>query len=571
MEELASSDDELLREHAAWALERLAARPGAHALDAELFRELSCARGDRACAAPRARARPPRRAARGSRSRATRRRRRAISPSAPPSASLRAPRSIRSGRSPACRAPAPSGRRGAACGSKPSRGSNFSFGSFALRIRSSRNERSPSLVRSHVWTYQFGSAARTCTARRAASTARSRPPSGTRSRRAAARACRGRARDEVVLLGRRRAAPGVRASSNCAERLLELLADARRAGVCASAAIIGPTYSSASRIARASSGVRRGAARNVSPHSSLSTWTEPSCELRVDRVAAAAEVDEVEQREVLLELVGRDRREALEQLRRRDLGVALLAARGEEVGEQRLQDARTARAPRPGGALDCSVAARAPAPRAPVSAALPSCRSRTRRSAVATSRCSSSGSSGTARPSWRSTHEASWGMRRVLGDEDAVLEPARRAVRAPHPPGRVAAHLDPRLADDVADLPRRPAAVQLDVEVGGRAEVALAPRRELDVAADARDAERADVVAVEVVPDDVPDAVVGHQRVRVERPLALLVARDRPVLELHRPLLRDRALELRQPPRHLGGVVGIEHLDAPRGLASAPR
>ena len=43
-------------------------------------------------------------------------------------------------------------------GSKPSRGSKRSSVSVALRIRSSRNERSAPLVRSHVWTYQCGSA-----------------------------------------------------------------------------------------------------------------------------------------------------------------------------------------------------------------------------------------------------------------------------------------------------------------------------------------------------------------------------------------------------------------------------
>ena len=61
-----------------------------------------------------------------------------------------------------------------------------------------------------------------------------------------------------------------------AERLLELAADAveRRSRV--SAAISGPTNSSASRIARASSGVSRGGARKVSPKSSLSTRTCPS-------------------------------------------------------------------------------------------------------------------------------------------------------------------------------------------------------------------------------------------------------------------------------------------------------
>src|SRR4051812_26088038 len=86
------------------------------------------------------------------------------------------------------------------------------------------------------------------------------------------------------------------------------------------------------------------------------------------------------------------------------------------------------------------------------------------------------------------------GYRGVLGDENVVLERPGRAVGAPNPPGRVAAHLDPRRAGGVADLPRRAAAVLVDIEVARRAEVALAARRELDVAADARDAERADVL-----------------------------------------------------------------------------
>ena len=46
----------------------------------------------------------------------------------------------------------------------------------------------------------------------------------------------------------------------------------------------------------------------------------------------------------------------------------------------------------------------------------------------------------------------------------------------------------------------------------------------------------------------------------------MVVARDRPVVELHRALLRDRALELRQPARHLHRVVRVEHLDAERRL-----
>ena len=82
----------------------------------------------------------------------------------------------------------------------------------------------------------------------------------------------------------------------------------------------------------------------------------------------------------------------------------------------------------------------------------------------------------------------------------------------------------------------------------------------------ARDAERADVVVVEIVADHVPGAAVAAERVGVERPLARLVAPRRPVAELDRPLLRDRRLELREPARHLRRVVGIAHLDARRRL-----
>ena len=55
---------------------------------------------------------------------------------------------------------------------------------------------------------------------------------------------------------------------------------------------------------------------------------------------------------MLLELVRRDRGEALEQLRRRNLGVAVLAAGREEVGEQRLQDGEPLGCDGPRGALD---------------------------------------------------------------------------------------------------------------------------------------------------------------------------------------------------------------------------
>ena len=137
-----------------------------------------------------------------------------------------------------------------------------------------------------------------------------------------------------------------------------------------------------------------------------------------------------------------------------------------------------------------------------------------------------------------------------------------------NPPGGVALHRDARHADGLADLPRARDAMRLDVELGRQPEVALAPRREADVAADAGDAERAHGGAVEILADDVPDALVEPERVGVERALGHLVALRRPVVELDRPLLRDRCLELRQPPGELGRVVRSADADALGGVGA---
>ena len=67
----------------------------------------------------------------------------------------------------------------------------------------------------------------------------------------------------------------------------------------------------------------------------------------VHRVAAAAEVDEIEELQMLLELVLRDV-EALDDLVGRDDGVGVLATRGEQVRKQRLQHRETFGHDRPG-------------------------------------------------------------------------------------------------------------------------------------------------------------------------------------------------------------------------------
>ena len=155
---------------------------------------------------------------------------------------------------------------------------------------------------------------------------------------------------------------------------------------------------------------------------------------------------------------------------------------------------------------------------------------------------------------------------RVLGDEDAVLDPSVAPEQPVDPPGGVPADLDLGLALRLSDLPRRPLSVLLRVEALGHPEVALAASRQPDVAADPGHAEGLDLLVVEVEPDDVPLAAVEEQRIRVHRPLAQSVAHDRPVLELQGAVLGDRALELRQPARELRGVTRVVELHGARGL-----
>ena len=294
-------------------------------------------------------------------------------------------------------------------GSNPSRGSKRSRVSFALRIRSRRNDRSPSLVRSHVWTYQFGSSRSSeygSTSRVDGSESasfwysistsfRSRMPRASLETRSTSSV-----RD--VRLGRL-------GELELPERLLELLADARQRRVRVGGDHRPDVLEGEPDRARLERRQARRGAERVAPQLLVDVH-RAVVQLGIDRVAAAAEVDEVEEGEVLLELVGRDRGEALEQLRRRDLGVALLAACCEEIREQRLQHGEALGRDGPGRALGGSVAGRAPASRARAPAARP----RGARARVAarplTSRLSSAGSSGTARPFWRSTHDASWGM-----------------------------------------------------------------------------------------------------------------------------------------------------------------
>src|SRR5262249_55600376 len=148
-------------------------------------------------------------------------------------------------------------------------------------------------------------------------------------------------------------------------------------------------------------------------------------------------------------------------------------------------------------------------------------------------------------------------------DEDILFDPSAAAVEPLDPPGRLRPDAHARLAGDVADLPRRLADVLVDAEVGRHPEVALTARGEADLAADARDAEGADRVPVEVLADDAPCAALRDQRVRVDRPLGLR-AGERAVRKPDRALLRDRDLELREASGELRRVLRILDPDAPR-------
>ena len=252
--------------------------------------------------------------------------------------------------------------------------------------------------------------------------------------------------------------------------------------------------------------------------------------------------------------------EALDEVGGRDLGLGPLAAAVEQVGEESLEDAE------PLGRDGAGEALRLPGlvarelvrdRRRPPGMRLRDALQRALDLGPQLRRLERSGAAFLAQDPRGEQRQAG-----VLGDEDAVVEPARSSVHALDPPGRVVRDFDPRLAGDVADLPVRAAAVVVDVEVLGDAEVALTSGREPDVAPHARHPELLAPSVLEVLADHVPGAVLRQQRVWVDRALALLVAVDRPVLEPDGALLRDRRLELRQPARHLGRVVGVADVDA---------
>ena len=138
---------------------------------------------------------------------------------------------------------------------------------------------------------------------------------------------------------------GVCVRSNCAEGLLELRAHALERRVRAGRDHRADELEREPDRARLERRQAGRAAEGVAEELLVDVHLV-AVQLGVDRVAAAAEVDEVEQREVLLERLARDR-EAVDELLRRDHALALLAAR--RSGGRRAATAARRSAPgRPG-------------------------------------------------------------------------------------------------------------------------------------------------------------------------------------------------------------------------------
>ena len=240
-------------------------------------------------------------------------------------------------------------------------------------------------------------------------------------------------------------------------------------------------------------------------------------ELGVDRVAPAAEVDEVEQRQCLHQLLGGTEKRARARRRRAPPPGPRRTPRG--GGRAAPAGRRTARARRPAPAGRHRRDRRArPLPREPRRLALVSLAQPA--SASATASRSSSGSSGT-RAAVLPQHPAGERLDAAysVSKMPSSSVPASCSVRATH--HAVSPFTSIRAVPATSPiLPAAPTRYSSMSKSTRETEVALAPGGEADVAADARDAERAAVVVVEVVADDVPGASVVQQRVRVERPLA---------------------------------------------------
>ena len=204
--------------------------------------------------------------------------------------------------------------------------------------------------------------------------------------------------------------------------------------------------------------LERGQLRRPAEHVTVELLVDPHrsgvvVDFGVHRVAAAAEVDEVEQGEGLLQLLPRNR-EAGRKLIGIEHRLSALTARGEDLRQQCLQHAKALGRDGPDGTVGL-VRRMVDPPLARRSGTV----TRVGLSQPAQPLCD--GRPELLRRQWDgaavlSQHPAGERLdacvRRL---EDAVLEHARVAEGAVNPPGRVTLDLDPGMADGLADLPGR--------------------------------------------------------------------------------------------------------------------
>ncbi len=269
-------------------------------------------------------------------------------------------------------------------------------------------------------------------------------------------------RDEILFLaGVRR---GCLRQLELAERLLELRADAVERRVRAGRDHRPDELEREPDRARLERRQPRRAAERVAEELLVDVHLV-AAQLGVDRVAAAAEVDEVEQRQVLLELFGAGSRSAR---RSSAPGSRRCARRRRRRAGRRAATAARRSAPARPGRPDGPPRPRprrAP-PALPGSGAAPSCAARAARAPSTTSRRSSDGSSGIARPSWRRIQRASRPTTRTGSRTRRRRRRCARRRRRASPTRRCRARLRsaPRPIV-IAELPLGSAAVLLDVEL----------------------------------------------------------------------------------------------------------
>ena len=288
---------------------------------------------------------------------------------------------------------------------EPGRGSNGSSLSAAWRIRSSRNERSPPAVRSHVCTYQCGSSRSI----EYGSTTR-RDDAWSLSFRYSISTSLFPRIPSVSVATRSASAPAVRLGRlpeiELAERLLELAPHAVERGVRCRRDRRADELERETDRPRLERREPRRRAKRVAEQLLVDVHVLAS-QLGIDRITAAAEVDEVEQRQVFLEVLPRDV-EPLDELvggDRRLRGCRRTRRAGTRAGPGGRRSARVRPARRVAPAPTCASSSAASAATCGDG---PSCRVRTSVSASATPSRSSGGETGTARPSCRSTQETSW-------------------------------------------------------------------------------------------------------------------------------------------------------------------